>query len=231
MVVAHCELRVIPNSDSELQLILCWATCSPPWPPVYKVDLFWCQTNWNETFPLSSDFFQQRWDGFSHQLMIQQVVVVVHIWCQVFSCHNKSFHTTHFMVGKTLLVTICVQKHRLWSMLRLASDIRATSAQRGGAYHLCYGQNGEVWYDDSGPNQSRRFQLSGQPERTPCWSVFVRAAEQSLSLHQQLSISLLKFSLSLHLPLHILPQSLKHTAQQQGKKPLIKPVAFVKLKS
>lgn len=41
-------------------------------------------------------------------------------------------------------------------------------------------------------------------------SVFLSTVEQRLSLHQQLPISLLKFSLSLHLPLHILSQSLEH---------------------
>lgn len=41
-------------------------------------------------------------------------------------------------------------------------------------------------------------------------SVFLSTVEQRLPLHQQLSISLLKFFLSLHLPLHVLPQSLKH---------------------
>lgn len=44
-----------------------------------------------------------------------------------------------------------------------------------------------------------------------CCSVFLSAVDQRFSLHQQLSVSQLKFSLSLHLPLHVLPQGLKHT--------------------
>ena len=42
-----------------------------------------------------------------------------------------------------------------------------------------------------------------------CASVFLLRVDELLSLHHQLSISVLQLSLSLHLPLHVLPQSLK----------------------
>lgn len=175
------------------------------------------------SFPPTESVLEE-WDGLPHLLMNTDFLAhTCTYFCstaliKTFFCKPVRFlqiNTKRHCWKETLLVTNtentywACSKLSLWhSNMGIISGIAATIEKRFNTVTRRAAEQQNAFVFDLSAAVS--LILTSKQMWLMCCSVFLSTVEQRLPLHQQLSVPLLKFSLSLHLPLHVLPQSLQH---------------------